>query len=263
MESRMEALEASMTCVQEDVAANRDDAVAIRDNIKELERGQERPDFYIQKIDNMFSMLVALPQFKLAGEFPPRLGIESILERDGILPRPKGIRMSDERGVYERELQGRNMGLANHSHTPVLRLDIPIFEGEKLRWWVRRCERFFELYRIGEEQKVLMAAAYLNDVADAWYQNWRQSEGPRVSWGTFAEELCGRFGEKLSQRNGGFADAGSQRNCRGELLHLGSSVQEERVMESLRSIARKGYKLSCRRASEVSNGSGWPRRTQE
>ena len=83
------------------------------------------------------------------------------------------------------------MGLANHSHTPVPRLDISIFEGEKPRWWVCRCERFFELYRIGEDHKVVMAATYLNDVVDACYQNWRQSEGPQVSWGTFTEELCG------------------------------------------------------------------------
>ncbi|XP_052201138.1 uncharacterized protein LOC127807380 [Diospyros lotus] len=41
-----------------------------------------------------------------------------------------------------------------------------------------------------------MAAAYLNDIVDAWYQNWKQAEGPWVSWRTFAEELCGRFGEK-------------------------------------------------------------------
>jgi len=85
-----------MTRVQEDATTNREDVAAIRDSIKELEQGQERADFCGQKIDSMFSMLSTLPQFKLVGEFPPRSGTESILERDGILPRSEGIRMSDE-----------------------------------------------------------------------------------------------------------------------------------------------------------------------
>lgn len=75
-------------------------------------------------------------------------------------------------------------------------LEIPIFDGSKPRWWVRRCERFFELYRIGEEQRVTMATAYLDDTADAWYQSWRQSEGGWVTWTKFSNELCGRFGER-------------------------------------------------------------------
>ena len=130
----MESLEASVTRMQEDAAANREDVEAIRDSIKELERGQERADFYGQKMDSMFSMLAVLPQFKVARELHPRLGTEPILEKEGILPRPDGIRMLDEQGVYEHESQGRNIG---HSHPPVPRLEIPIFEGEKSRWWVR------------------------------------------------------------------------------------------------------------------------------
>ena len=56
------------------------------------------------------------------------------------------------------------------------------------------CERFLYHYRVVEENKVNMAAAYLNDAADSWFQNWsaRQQEW---RWPEFVEELCARFGE--------------------------------------------------------------------
>jgi len=38
----------------------------------------------------------------------------------------------------------------NQPSYPVLRLEIPLFEGENPRWWTRRCERVFSLYQILE-----------------------------------------------------------------------------------------------------------------
>ena len=78
----------------------------------------------------------------------------------------------------------------------MLRLEIPIFEGKKPRWWVRRCERLFQFYRIPENQKITLAAAYLNEVADSWYQGWVQDEGMQGDWTNFLEGLYERFGEK-------------------------------------------------------------------
>lgn len=36
---------------------------------------------------------------------------------------------------------------------------------------------FFQFYRILEDQKITLATAYLNEVADSWYQGWVQDEG--------------------------------------------------------------------------------------
>ena len=56
--------------------------------------------------------------------------------------------------------------VANKLNSPMPKLEIPIFEGEKPQWWIRRSERFFYHYRVAKENKVNMAA-YLNDVVDA------------------------------------------------------------------------------------------------
>ena len=53
----------------------------------------------------------------------------------------------------------------------------------------------FSLYNIQDQQKVTMAAAYLNDVGDAWFQGWsRVKEG--YQWAKFLEDLCERFGDR-------------------------------------------------------------------
>ena len=40
-----------------------------------------------------------------------------------------------------------------------------------------------------------MAATYLDDVADFWFQNWSR-EREEWSWPEFVNDICNRFGEK-------------------------------------------------------------------
>ena len=47
-----------------------------------------------------------------------------------------------------------------------------------------------------EDQKVTLAAAYLNEVADSWYQGWVQDGGLQGGWRAFSEGLCECFREK-------------------------------------------------------------------
>ena len=57
-----------------------------------------------------------------------------------------------------------------HSVVPMPKLEIPMFDDKNPRWWVKRCHKFFQFYNIKESQKVDLASAYLNNVADAWFQ---------------------------------------------------------------------------------------------
>ena len=43
--------------------------------------------------------------------------------------------------------------------------------------WIQKCERFFTQYRVGNEQRIGMAALYLTDVAEVWYQSMVLSSG--------------------------------------------------------------------------------------
>ena len=44
---------------------------------------------------------------------------------------------------------------------PVPKLELPMFEGTKHRWWVRRCEKLFEIHQVAERQRVWLASACL------------------------------------------------------------------------------------------------------
>lgn len=83
----------------------------------------------------------------------------------------------------------------NPTSFPMLKIEIPSFDGHNPQWWVRRCERMFNLYNVAEQQRVLLTAAYLNDARDEWYQGWSGVK-EECSWGEFVEDLCERFGER-------------------------------------------------------------------
>ncbi|XP_052171379.1 uncharacterized protein LOC127787396 [Diospyros lotus] len=59
-----------------------------------------------------------------------------------------------------------------------------------------RGERFFQHYNIPEGQRINLAAAYLNDTADSWYQGWNEKRRREANWTEFVKDLCDRFGEK-------------------------------------------------------------------
>ena len=70
---------------------------------------------------------------------------------------------------------GRRPGIIGgqgHPRISMPKLDIPMFDGNAPRWWIRRCERAFEWYGVPKQQRVTLVATYLNDAGDYWYQGW-------------------------------------------------------------------------------------------
>ena len=53
----------------------------------------------------------------------------------------------------------------------------------------------FEWYGVPEKQRVPLAAAYFNEVVDAWYQGSLR-QGMIYTWEEFSEKLCEQFGER-------------------------------------------------------------------
>lgn len=119
-----------------------------------------------QQVSVALNIFARQPQASLSTDFPPRAASTPILSS----PRARnGFNDPREaRGEAEDDLMIRGGGY-NHSNLQGPRMDIPLFERDQPRWWVRRCERVFYQYRVAERDKVNMAAAYLDDVADAWF----------------------------------------------------------------------------------------------
>ena len=81
------------------------------------------------------------------------------------------------------------------NHVSTSKVEIPAFEGNKPRWWVQRCERFFNHYRVEDGQRVNLVAAFLNGVADSWFQG-RNSKRMVLVYEEFVAVFCVQFGER-------------------------------------------------------------------
>ena len=74
--------------------------------------------------------------------------------------------------------------------------EIAVVEGINLRWWLRKCERLFNWYKIPEGQRVALATSYFNNTGDAWFQRWSRVRGYCI-WEEFAKKLCERIGKRI------------------------------------------------------------------
>nr|CAD1837469.1 unnamed protein product [Ananas comosus var. bracteatus] len=67
--------------------------------------------------------------------------------------------------------------------------------GENPRNWVRRCEKYFEIYGIKEQQKLELVTMHLEGRADIWFQGYMAKKGA-INWTLFSEEVYRRFDGK-------------------------------------------------------------------
>lgn len=79
---------------------------------------------------------------------------------------------------------------------PPPKWELPIFEGHEPKVWIRKCERYFNLYRTPDNHKVEAAALYLNGLAKTWYHSLSKRE---IIWTQFKEELICRFGDTVME----------------------------------------------------------------
>jgi len=81
----------------------------------------------------------------------------------------------DRLGALERAPAGQNIGGGllpipaqdnrnRPQQTPILppRWELPSFEGQEPKVWIRKCEKYFDQYKILDEQKVKSVVFYLN-----------------------------------------------------------------------------------------------------
>ncbi|XP_074318129.1 uncharacterized protein LOC141654920 [Silene latifolia] len=72
------------------------------------------------------------------------------------------------------------------------KLDFPSFSGENSRGWVQKCEKYFHLCKIPDDQKVDIAGIHLSGKAGDWFNAYMAAR-VTVSWSSFVLDLCARF----------------------------------------------------------------------
>ncbi|XP_020104448.1 uncharacterized protein LOC109721311 [Ananas comosus] len=108
----------------------------------------------------------------------------SITQERGILPTPMTSIKEDSNSC---QWPAR----ASH-HLPLPRLEFPHFNGDNPQNWVRRCEKYFEIYGIKEHQKLEVATMHMEPKVDTWFHGYIAEKGV-VSWEIFAQDVCKRF----------------------------------------------------------------------
>ncbi|KAF9619585.1 hypothetical protein IFM89_007412 [Coptis chinensis] len=73
--------------------------------------------------------------------------------------------------------------------------DFPKFEGDNVRSWVNKANRYFQINPIDEGQKVLFASLHLEGRAEIWFQSEFDSI-EWVQWFEFTKALSDRYSEK-------------------------------------------------------------------
>jgi len=73
-----------------------------------------------------------------------------------------------------------------------------IFEREDVLKWIYKCNQYFDVEEIAEQDKLKLASYYLDGMALCWHQNFMRSLGGQaVSWLKYVEALYYKFrGEK-------------------------------------------------------------------
>ncbi|KAE8661535.1 hypothetical protein F3Y22_tig00113725pilonHSYRG00880 [Hibiscus syriacus] len=75
---------------------------------------------------------------------------------------------------------------------PCPKLELQMFDGSNPRGWVRKCQKYFNLLGVPEEQKLDVAAMYLMGKAETWFDGYIIQKH-RVTWHEFEADLCHRF----------------------------------------------------------------------
>ncbi|WVZ21389.1 hypothetical protein V8G54_008711 [Vigna mungo] len=73
------------------------------------------------------------------------------------------------------------------------KVELPVFEGFDPLNWINRADKFFELQRVSEEEKLSLAYIRMEGSAGFWFKFWREHTGNRT-WTGLKEAMVLRFG---------------------------------------------------------------------
>ncbi|KAL4278859.1 hypothetical protein GQ457_03G027370 [Hibiscus cannabinus] len=78
---------------------------------------------------------------------------------------------------------------------PRPKIELQSFDGDNPRGWIRKCEKFFSIFAIPEQNKLEIAAMYLVGRAETWFDGYTMQK-TRLTWHEFVADICHRFSDK-------------------------------------------------------------------
>ncbi|XP_074313633.1 uncharacterized protein LOC141648817 [Silene latifolia] len=114
--------------------------------------------------------------------------IEQLLQ--GFQNNAMNNRINEEPGNRE----GIHTNPRNFNFNP--KIEFPQFDGKNARNWIKKCNRYFYLCKVPNNQKADLASLYVIGKAEPWVQSY-MSIRANVDWNDFAMDLCIRFKEAI------------------------------------------------------------------
>ena len=74
------------------------------------------------------------------------------------------------------------------------KMDLPIFDGDNPREWIRKANKYFKIQEIEGDMKAEVAELYFRDRADIWFHGVFHGR-ETIPWSELSTALCIRFGE--------------------------------------------------------------------
>ncbi|KAL4310801.1 hypothetical protein GQ457_01G015560 [Hibiscus cannabinus] len=93
-------------------------------------------------------------------------------------------------------LNDRMLNTGQGQFIPKPKIELQAFEGDNPRGWIRKCEIFFSIFAIPEQNKLQIASMYLIGGAETWYDGYAMQK-TKLTWREFISDLCHRFSDKL------------------------------------------------------------------
>ncbi|GJS60183.1 putative mitochondrial protein [Tanacetum coccineum] len=79
-------------------------------------------------------------------------------------------------------------------YSRMTKVEFPKFSGDDVRGWIFRCEQFFLIDTIPEDQKVRLLSVHLFDKALMWHRQFIKVHGENATWPVYRDAIIQRFG---------------------------------------------------------------------
>ncbi|KAL4351905.1 hypothetical protein GQ457_06G037700 [Hibiscus cannabinus] len=104
-----------------------------------------------------------------------------------------GEPVKEENHSEPNTLPAQNIPIRGSNFRP--KIELQMFDGINPRGWIKRCQKYFTLFDIPEEQKMDLASMHLEGKAETWFDGYIMQKH-RLSWHEFTADLCHRFSDR-------------------------------------------------------------------
>lgn len=82
----------------------------------------------------------------------------------------------------------------NSNPTKILKIIFPTFDGTSPKMWINKCNKYFNINQMSDEQKLYMISIHLEGRVDIWFHDY-QEINMSFTWDQFIIDVCTRFQE--------------------------------------------------------------------